>query len=214
MGVGRRKKEEFNMARYTGPKNKIARREGVNLGLKSIPVKVEKRLGVLPGQHGKKGRRKVSEFGIQLREKQKVKSIYGVLEKQFRKYFAMAAKSKGSTGEALLAILERRLDNVIYRLQMASTRAAARQMVAHRHVLVNNKKVNTPSYLVRTGDVIVLDSKASSIPEVKKLFAEQNLTIPSWLERKGGAGHIVKIPTRGDIDAAITEQLIVEFYSR
>ncbi|MBI3384935.1 30S ribosomal protein S4 [Candidatus Gottesmanbacteria bacterium] len=202
------------MARYTGPKNKIARREGVNLGLKTLPPKVEKRLGVLPGQHGKKGRRKVSEFGLQLREKQKVKSIYGVLEKQFRKYFVIAAKSKSATGETLLTILERRLDNVVYRLGMAPTRAAARQIVAHRHVLVNNKKVNIPAYLVKADDVIVLDNKASSIPEVKKLLAEQNMTIPSWLIKKGGAGKVVKIPTRADIDATVTEQLIVEFYSR
>lgn len=202
------------MARYTGPKNKVARREGVNLGLKSLPIKVEKRLGVLPGQHGKKGRRKVSEFGMQLREKQKVKAIYGVLEKQFRKYFAMAAKSKGATGETLLTILERRLDNVVYRLGMAQTRAAARQIVAHRHVLVNSKKVNIPAFLVKIGDVIVLDSKASNIPEVKKLLAEQNMNIPSWLEKKGAAGKIVRFPTRADIDATVTEQLIVEFYSR
>lgn len=203
------------MSRYTGPKNKVARREGENLGLKSgLAIKVEKRLNVLPGQHGKMGRKKRSEYGIQLREKQKTKAIYGVLETQFANYFKKASKTAGATGETLLTILERRLDNAVYRLNFAPTRAFARQLVNHGHVFINGKKVNIPSYLVKTGEVISLTSKAMAIPEVKKLLADAAPKTPKWLEKKAAAGKVVSLPQRDDVDANINEQLIVEFYSR
>lgn len=203
------------MARNTGPKNRLARREGENLGLKSgINQKLERRLNVLPGQHGKMGRKKVSGYGVQLREKQKVKTIYGILETQFRKYFGIASKTHGATGETLLCLLERRLDNVVFRLKFATTRAFARQLVGHGHVLVNGKKVTIPSCLVKKDDVVTLDSKAMSMPDVKKLLAEENVIIVKWLERKAAAGKIVLLPARDDIDMGINEQLIVEFYSR
>lgn len=203
------------MARYTGPKNKLSRKEGVNLNLKSgLSQKVERRINVLPGMHGKMGKKKVSEYGLQLREKQKVKEIYGVLEKQFTRYYKTASKSKGATGETLLALLERRLDNVIYRLGFAATRAAARQIVSHRHVLINNKKVNIPSYLVKKDEVISLDAKAQTIPEVKKLLEEKNFIMPEWLDRKAAVGKVVRLPLRTDLQLNVNEQLIVEFYSR
>ncbi len=203
------------MARYTGPKNKLSRKEGVNLNLKSgLSQKVERRINVLPGMHGKMGKKKVSEYGLQLREKQKVKEIYGVLEKQFSRYYKTASKSKGATGETLLALLERRLDNVIYRLGFAATRAAARQIVSHRHVLINNKKVNIPSYLVKKDEVISLDAKAQAIPEVKKLLEEKNFIMPEWLDRKAAVGKVVRLPLRADLQLNVNEQLIVEFYSR
>jgi small subunit ribosomal protein S4 len=146
------------MARYKGPKNRLARREGTDLGLKtpglSAHTSLLRRLKIIPGQHGQKGGRKLSDFGKQLREKQKVKRIYGLLEKQFRKYFDKASREKANTGEALLSYLERRLDNVIYRLNLAPTRAASRQFVSHGHVFVDGKKVNIPSFQVQEGMVI------------------------------------------------------------
>lgn len=203
------------MARYTGPKNRIARREGANLGLKSgLAQKLERRLKILPGQHGKKGKKKTSDYGLQLREKQKLKAIYQILEKQFRKYFAMAAKTKSATGETLLQLLERRLDNVVFRLGFAPTRAFARQTVSHNHIFVNGKKVNIPSFFVKENDVITIDTKMMNNPDTKKLLEDKNMIIPQWLERKAAAGKIIKFPERKDLDLDINEQLIVEFYSR
>lgn len=203
------------MARYTGPKNRLARREGVDLGLKAgVALKLQRRLNIPPGMHGQRGKRKVSEFGMQLREKQKVKRIYGVMEKQFANYMVQAAKQKGATGETLLIFLERRLDNVLYRLQLAQTRAQARQFVVHGHVLVNGKKVNIPSYLTRTDETIGLSTKALSNPIIKMLLEEKNPVLPKWLERKAAIGHIIRIPERMDMETDINEQLIVEFYSR
>lgn len=203
------------MARYTGPKNRLMRREGVNLGLKSeSKLSVEKRLNVPPGQHGGKGRRRVSEFGQQLREKQKAKRLYGVLERQFKKYYHQASKRKGATGEALFEILESRLDNVIYRLGFAPTRAMARQLVSHKHVLVDGKKVNIPSFLVRPGVVVSLDSKAISIPIVGKLLEEKDKTLPDWLERSAAVGKVNRLPNSDEIPTEIDKQLIVEYYSR
>lgn len=203
------------MARYTGPKNRLARREGVDLGLKAgVALKLQRRLNIPPGMHGQRGKRKVSEFGMQLREKQKVKRIYGVMEKQFANYMVQAAKQKGATGETLLIFLERRLDNVLYRLQLAQTRAQARQFVVHGHVLVNGKKVNIPSYLTRTDETIGLSTKALSNPIIKMLLEEKNPVLPKWLERKAAIGHIIRTPERMDMETDINEQLIVEFYSR
>src|SRR3989344_7228027 len=146
------------MARYTGPKNRLARREGIDLGLKTPGSKshgqLMKRLKITPGAHGKKRKRKPSDYGIQLREKQKVKRLYGLLEKQFRKYFEKASSHPQNTGEVLLSLLERRLDNVIYRLNLAPTRTSARQFVTHGHIRINDKKVNIPSYMVDPGQVI------------------------------------------------------------
>lgn len=202
------------MARYTGPKHRLCRAEGSAIcGLPTCPV-TRKNAGP-PGQHGQKGRRKLSEYGIQLREKQKVKRMYGVLERQFEKYFNMAARKKIATGDALLNILETRLDNVIYRLNLSRTRYQARQLVSHGHVLVNAKKVTIPSYNVKIGDIINLTDKASNLDFIKKQLEDtKSLELPSWLERKVTVGKVKALPQREDINADINERLIVEFYSR
>jgi small subunit ribosomal protein S4 len=197
--------------RYTGPKDRLSRRE--NFDLFNAGTKLT-RLNVTPGVHGPKGSRGASQFGKQLREKQKVKRMYGIMEKQFEIYIAEAFKSKGNTGEALLASLERRLDNVVYRLGFAPSRPAARQLVSHRHVLVNGKRVNIPSYKVSIGDVVTLDAKGFAIPEVKKTFEQADFTVAAWLERKAAAGKMERVPKREDIAEAVSEQDIVEFYSR
>jgi len=199
------------MAKYIGPKDRLSRREGFDLFGAGTKLT---RLNVPPGVHGPKGTRGSSQYGKQLREKQKVKRLYGVIEKQFRKYVNEALKSKGNTGEALLISLERRLDNVVYRLGLTPSRPAARQIVSHRHVLVNGKKVNIPSYSVKIGDVVSFDSKASNIPEIKKALELKNIKIPTWLERKAFVGKISAFPKREDIVEPISEQDIVEFYSR
>ena len=206
------------MARYTGPKNRLARREGMDLGYKTVGSKAHatllKRLGVVPGQHGVKGHRKLSDFGVQLREKQKVKRIYGALERQFRKTFEQAKKWKGNTGEKLLEFMERRLDNVIYRAGFSPTRGLARQLVSHKHVIVNGEKVNIPSFLVEKDMVITLGTKAMEIPAVKKMLEDKSFKPPSWIERKGPVSKVVRVPERTDITEDINEQLIVEHYSR
>lgn len=197
--------------RYTGPKDRLSRRE--NFDLFGAGTKLT-RLNVTPGVHGPKGARGSSQYGKQLREKQKAKRLYGIMEKQFVTYMTEAFKSKGNTGEALLVKLERRLDNIVYRLGFAPSRPAARQLVSHRHVVVNGKKVNIPSNQVAIGDVITMDAKAFAVPEVKKAFENKDFAIPSWLERKAAAGKVVRFPKREDISEAISEQDIVEFYSR
>lgn len=202
------------MARYTGPKHRLARREGFNVLEKTSPS-LERRLNVPPGQHGPRGtRRRLSEFGQQLREKQKVKRIYGVLERQFIRYIKEAQKKKGETGLVLLSLLERRLDNVVYRLRFAKTRAMARQLVGHGHVRVNSKRVTIPSYQVRPDEVITLSAKAMAIPVIKEALQDKDISLTSWLSREGPAGKITSIPTRDDIETSIQEQLIVEYYSR
>ncbi|MBI3385960.1 30S ribosomal protein S4 [Candidatus Gottesmanbacteria bacterium] len=206
------------MARYTGPKNRLARREGMDLGFQTVGSKSHasmlRRLNIPPGQHGAKGRRKISDYGLQLREKQKVKRMYGVLERQFRRYFENARKWRGNTGEKLLEFLERRLDNVVYRIGFVPTRSGARQLVSHGHVLVNGKKVNIPSYPVFIGQVISLKTKAMGIPSVKQMLDEKTFTPPEWLERKGPVGRVARLPGRSDVKEDISEQLIVEHYSR
>ncbi|HKZ34586.1 MAG TPA: 30S ribosomal protein S4 [Patescibacteria group bacterium] len=201
------------MARYTGSKHKLCRREGVSLcGLDSCPVR--RKGAVPPGMHGRKFRKRLSDYGVQLREKQKVKRLYGVLEKQFRRYFEVARKNREATGEVLLQLLETRLDNIIYRLSFAPTRPMARQLVTHGHVLVDGKKIDIPSFSVKSGQVVSLQPKAQEIPTVKMLLEDKDVKVPSWLERKAAVGKIVRIPERNDIDATISESLIVEFYSR
>lgn len=202
------------MARYTGPRNKTARRLGVDLGLKTNPKSLERRLQTPPGQHGKKGRGKMSDYGIQLAEKQKVKAIYGVLERQFSKYYEVATKSSEATGEAMLSLLERRLDNVIYRLHLAPTRRAARQIVSHGNALVNGRKLTIPSYRVNEGDVVTLSATGLAIPSVKVMQEEKDVQLPAWLDKKASVGKVLRMPVRADISEVINEQLIVEFYSR
>ena len=207
------------MGRYLGSKNKIARREGEDLGLKTAGTKTHarllRRLKIKPGVHGQKMRGKLSDYGKQLREKQKVKRIYGIIERQFRKYYEKAARFRGVTGDMLLQILERRLDNVIYRLGLANSRSQARQVVNHGHVLVNEKKVDIPSFNLKVGDIVSLSTKAQGFPLVKEAVEyKKPEELVSWLERKGLVGRVKTLPSRDEIGADIKEQLIVEFYSR
>lgn len=199
------------MARYTGPKDRLSRREGFDLFGKGAKLT---RLTVPPGVHGPRGTRRQSDYGRQLREKQKIKRLYGVMEKQFKGYVRQALSGKGNTGEALLFLLERRLDNVIFRLGFSSTRPGARQMVSHGHVLVNQKKVNIPSYRVKKADVIGLDEKISETPVIKKLLSIKEPNVPGWLDRKANAGKVKRFPIREDIKDAVNERDVVEFYSR
>lgn len=206
------------MGRYLGPKNRLARKEGIDLGLKTVGshahASLLRRLNIPPGQHGPKGKRKQSEYGTQLREKQKVKRMYGILERQFRRYYTMARKWRGNTGDMLVQFLERRLDNTLYRLGLAPTRTSARQFVSHGHILVNGKKVNIPSYLVRPDEVVTVKPKGTEIPAIKKLLEDKSFAPPEWLERKGPAGKIVRLPERSDVKEDINTQFIVEHYSR
>ena len=199
------------MARYKGPKDRLSRRENFDLFGKGAKLT---RLSVPPGVHGPKGARRGSQYGQQLREKQKVKRIYGVLERQFRRYVEEALKSKGDTGEKLLSMLERRLDNVVYRLGFAPTRPSARQLVSHKKILVDGKKVNLPSFRVKTGQVVSIAEKATEIPYIKKLMSNEQYNPPSWLKRKAIMGKVEKNPDRSDIKEPISEKDIVEFYSR
>ncbi len=206
------------MARYIGPRNRLARREGTDLGLKTPGLAAHtsllRRLKIIPGAHGQKGGRKLSDYGKQLREKQKVKRIYGLLEKQFRKYFEKAARNPANTGEVLLSLLERRLDNTIYRLGLAPTRAGARQYITHGHVLIDGKKVSIPSYLVKQDMVISVKQKLLETTVLKKLLEDKSPNIVAWLKRHGPAGKVLRLPQREDITDAINEQLIIEYYSR
>lgn len=201
------------MARYTGPKNKLSRKIGFDLGLKSSPLKSARRVQIRPGQHGAKGRRKLSEFGIQLKEKQKVKHMYGILEKQLRSVYEEAASRATATGATLIILLERRLDNVVYRLGFAPTRAAARQLVGHGNIRVNDQKMSIPSYRVQMQDVISLTATAANIPYIKDLVTNGNSQV-DWLQRQATAGKVVRLPLRADIAEPIEEQLVVEYYSR
>lgn len=208
------------MARYTGPVCRLCRREGAKLYLKGDRCYTGKcaidRRAYAPGQHGQ-GRKKVSEYGLQLREKQKAKRIYGILENQFRNYFEKADRQKGITGENLLRLLERRLDNVVFRLGFGSSRTEARQLVRHGHFTVNGSRVNIPSFLVKVGDVVAVTEKSKESPKLKELAENaQSKTAPAWLEKDSNAlaGKIVAIPSRDEIDVPVQEHLIVELYSR
>jgi small subunit ribosomal protein S4 len=198
------------MARYTGPKFKQSRREGVNLTGTTSP-RLEKVLQVPPGQHKKTKR--PTEYGIRLRAKQRVKRQYGMLERAFRRFFDEAQRLRGPTGLNLLQLLERRLDNVIYRLGFARTRPLARQMVSHGHVRVNGRRVNIPSYLVKRGDVVELTPSAAEIPSVQEEMMTRGVTA-SWLDRDGSAGRVTGTPMREDVEPDIREDLLVEFYAR
>ena len=208
------------MARYTGPSCRLCRRENMELSLKGERCFTDKcaikRRAYPPGQHGQ-GRTKVTDYGTQLREKQKVRRIYGILEKQFRGYFETADRMKGVTGENLLVILETRLDNVIYRLGFASSRGEARILVRHGHFLVNGRKVNIPSFQVRPGSVIELREKSRAIACINEsLDAVVRRGAPQWLEldKASYKGVVKSLPVREDITQPIQEQLIVELYSK
>ena len=200
------------MARYTGPKRRLSRREGMPLFAKDVKY-MERKGAIPPGQHGLRSRRRISEYGLQLREKQKAKRIYGLLERQFKKYIMHASKVKGSTGLALLQFLEFRVDNVIYRLGFTTSRAQARQLVSHGHITVDSKKVNIPSYQVKVGQILALSAQMSDNTQVKKSLDAQE-TLPEWLERKATVGKVLRIPNRDEMEQGIDEQLIVEYYSR
>ena len=208
------------MARYTDASCRLCRREGEKLFLKGARCYTDKcaitRRSYAPGQHGQ-AKKKQSEYCLQLREKQKAKRYYGVLEKQFHNYFELASKKKGVTGENLLVLLERRLDNVVYRLGFASTRREARQLVNHGHFTVNGKRVNIPSYLVKTGDVVAVCEKSCSNAFFKKLKEDDVFAAaPKWLDRDKNTltGKVIAAPAREDIDFEIAEHLIVELYSK
>ena len=201
------------MARYTGPKSKIARKFGEAI---YGPDKVLSKKNYPPGQHGVNKRRKTSEYGIQLREKQKAKYTYGVLEKQFRNLFEKASRKKGITGEVLLHLLEARLDNVVFRLGIAPTRAAARQLVLHRHIVVNGKVVNIASYSVKPGEVIGVREKSKSLEVIADSLAGFNHSKYPWIEGDEAtkSGIFLHLPERADIPENIKEQAIGELYSK
>lgn len=200
------------MARYTGPKHRLARREGVNV-LEKNTSSLERKLTTPPGVHGRRGRRKVSEYGIQLREKQKLKKIYGLLERQFRRYIEEAQRERGNTSERLVQILESRLDNVVYRLGFANSRFQARQMVTHGHVRVNGEKVSIPSYLVSEGDVVTLTPKMLQNPGLQTVLGEE-ISLPDYLSRAKLQGKFVRKPTLDEVPNPVEYQLVIEFYSR
>ncbi|HEX7779372.1 MAG TPA: 30S ribosomal protein S4 [Vicinamibacterales bacterium] len=209
------------MARYIGPVCRLCRREGMKLFLKGERCYTEKcaieKRNVAPGQHGRARKAKLVGYGVQLREKQKVKRTYGVLENQFRRYFEAADRQKGITGELLLQMLERRLDNVVYRLGFATSRPQARQLVRHGHFTVNGKKVDIPSYPVRAGDTVAVRGKSGQNPTIQHAVEEvKGRGIPEWLAIDQGAlsGKISQLPTRAQINLPVQEQLIVELYSK
>lgn len=200
------------MARYTGPKHRLARREGVNI-LDKQSNSLQRRLMVPPGVHGKKNKRRLSEFGQQLREKQKAKVIYGMFEKQFKHLVKKVEKQKGDTSEMIIALLETRLDNVVYRLGFAKSRFQARQFVGHGHIVVNGKKLSIPSYQVKAGDIISIKEKIQKTPSIAELLVEKKETMP-FLDRQGTSGKLVRMPKREDLVVPFNTQQIIEYYSR
>ncbi len=209
------------MARYREAVCRLCRREGIELYLKGDRCFTDKcaikRRGYPPGQHGQRRMKKQSDYGVQLREKQKARRIYGLLEKQFHNYFVKADRMKGKTGDNLLILLERRLDNVVYKLGFAVTRRESRQLVRHGHFLVKGRRVNIPSFLVRPGDIVEMRERSRKIPSVNdSLDAVARKGIPPWLEleRDNFRGNVMAIPSRTDITEPIQEQLIVELYSK
>ena len=207
------------MARYTGPKAKLSRREGVDLFLKSArrAISDKAHFDVKPGQHGRTSGQRTSDYGLQLREKQKVKRMYGVLERQFRRYFAEASRRKGNTGANLLSLLEGRLDNVVYRMGFGSTRAESRQLVSHCAILVNGKPVNIPSYFVKEGDIVAVREKSKKQTRIlEAIELAQQTGLPDWVSVDVSKleGVFKKAPDRDQFGADINENLIVELYSR
>jgi small subunit ribosomal protein S4 len=212
-------KKEVQVARYLGPKAKLSRREGTDLFLKSARRAIgdKAKFDSKPGQHGRTSGARTSDYGLQLREKQKVKRMYGVLEKQFRRYFEEADRRKGNTGSNLLLLLESRLDNVVYRMGFGSTRAEARQLVSHKAMTVNGKSVNIPSYMVKTGDLIsVRDKSKKQNRVVEALQLAQQVGMPAWVDvnLEKAEGTFKTVPDRDQFGADINESLIVELYSR
>ena len=208
------------MARYTGAVCRLCRREGLKLFLKGERCYTDKcaieRRNYPPGEHGQ-ARPKFSEYSVQLREKQKLRRMYGVLEGQFRRYFAMADRAKGVTGETLLQLLERRLDNTVYRIGFATSRAEARQLVRHGHFRVNGRKVNVPSYLVRAGDIVTVRDRSQKVARIQEsLELAQRRGVPDWLEitPESFAGRVKSLPARSDLTMPINEKLVVELYSK
>ena len=211
--------KENNVARYLGPKGKLSRREGTDLFLKSArrPIGDKVKFDSKPGQHGRTSGTRTSDFGLQLREKQKVKRMYGVLEKQFRRYFAEAERRKGNTGANLLTLLESRLDNVVYRMGFGSTRAEARQLVSHKAFTVNGQVVNIASYAVKIGDVVAVREKSKKqVRIVEALSLAEQVGMPSWVsvDAKKMEGTFKSLPERNEIANDVNESLIVELYSR
>jgi len=209
------------MGRYTDASCRLCRREGEKLFLKGTRCFTEKcaivRRAFAPGQHGESRRQKLSNYGLQLRQKQKVKRMYGVREKQFRKYFQIASKTKGVTGKVLLQLLERRLDNVIFHMGLAISRPQARQIVRHNMVFVNSKRVNIPSFLVVKGDSVQVKTKEKAAKKIKEIMdISKERTVPSWLEFDAAAlsAKVLRLPEKSDIQQQIQEQLIVELYSK
>jgi small subunit ribosomal protein S4 len=209
------------MARYIGPVCRLCRREGMKLFLKGERCYTEKcaieKRNFIPGQHGKARKSKMVGYGVQLREKQKVKRIYGVLEEQFRRYFAQAERTRGITGETLLQLLERRLDNVTYRIGLATSRAQARQLVRHGHLVVNGRKVDIPSFSVKPGDVLSLRATSAKNEAIAHALEEvKGRGVPEWLSFDAAAmtAKVASIPTRMQINLPVQEQLIVELYSK
>ncbi len=209
------------MGRYTGPTDKLSRREGVNLFLKGErsyngKTAIERRPDQVPGEHGK-FRSRFSEYGVRLREKQKVKRIYGLREKQFSKYFKKASHIKGVTGSILISLLESRLDNVVFRLCLGSSRSDARQLVSHKHIMVNGQTLNIPSYQVAEGDKIQIRDKSKKLQRINEaLQFRSRRGVPEWLEldEESYAGTVLRAPERDDVTFPIDEQMVVEFYSR
>ena len=206
------------MARYTGPKAKLSRREGTDLFLKSARRSLADKckLDTKPGQHGRTSGARTSDYGLQLREKQKVKRMYGVLERQFRRYFAEAERRKGNTGSNLLALLECRLDNVVYRMGLASTRAEARQLVSHKAISVNGSTMNIPSAQIRPNDVVAVREKSRKQTRIQDSLSLAEQGFPSWVsvDKTKMEGIFKSVPERSDLTADINESLIVELYSR
>ena len=207
------------MARYLGPKAKLSRREGTDLYLKSArrPIGDKCKFEAKPGQHGRMSGSRTSDYGLQLREKQKVKRMYGVLEKQFRRYFEEAERRRGNTGANLLSVLESRLDNVVYRMGFGSTRAEARQLVSHKAMTVNGQSVNIPSYMVKAGDVIAVRDKSKKQTRIAEaLELAKQVGLPAWVDVNAdkGEGTFKKVPDRDEFAADVNESLIVELYSR
>lgn len=205
--------------RIIGPKNKQSRREGIDLGLKTPGSKAHasllRKINVLPGQHGTKKRRKQSERGRQLREKQKLRFLFGITESQLKRYFDKAIRMRGNTGVIMSQLLEKRLDNIVYRLGFTPTRPSARQLVSHRHIKVNDKIVNVASYQVSSSDKISFaDAKTNKIPAVEASLSNQDTIIPGWLERKNAIGKMKSEPSSEDIEKQVDLRSVIEFYSR
>lgn len=206
------------MAKEYAKKCRLCRAAGEKLFLKGerclTKCPIDRKGAVRPGQHGAKGRRKISDYGVRLLEKQKLKRTYGISERQMKNYANRARKIKGATGEAILQFLETRLDNLVYRIGLAPSRRLAKQLVFHKHILVDGKKVNIPSYRLKPGQTLSLGTKALTMDLVKKALEKKEVTLPAWLEKKAAVGRIVRLPKREEIETKVDEQLVVEYYSR